>query len=406
MALVGISTDAFAQEQTDTQNSVDTTTDSEPQWLIIARQIIPLENARPYQRDNNESEAEGRVRVKKILEAEALFSQLLELTPEQLARAYRYMLERSKDERFSYVCMQSLLKVEPSSENARLAMPYFAQLSDQSKTYFFAEIALDGILLHPEVPEFRAFPARLLQQAARGENVARDLVSTAALMLVTQTTSAEKGWMHQALARDSKNAGLWNALTHLDDLTPAEVQQARQLFSARQSDAAWRLTLALALSPYDAKMSDLVREAVAAELRVQSEFDFAALLIPGAKPQKKLEKIATPGGLAALAHWELKKALPYLFRSLRVENPFVAKMAMSVLVTRAPQEVLRIARLPKARGEFFRLDYAVGWVSLLYPQFREQARQILDSGQPQDDEFKGYEQVTRELQRQGAAWLF
>lgn len=391
-------------EQTPLQTPVEL-----PRWLNLAQQITVLENADPYQRDDNESETVGMAKGRAVAELERLTNQLLVLPQTEITQAYRYMLEHAKVEHFLYGSISNFIGSAPSGENVRFVKPYFEKLSVRNKAFFMAEVVLDAILLRPEVPEFRDFPRDILQKAAQGVAPSQDLVSQAALALVTYTTAAEKQLMHQALARDFKNAGLWNALTQLNDLTPAEVQKARAMFSVLKGDPGWRLTLALALSPYDARMSDLVKQAVEAELKATADIDIAAILLgrDQTEKQQQLEQSALiEGGLAALNHWELKKALPYLFRILRATNPFVNTIAMPILAMRAPQEVIRIARLPHARDQFLHLDFGVGLVGLLYPEFQSQAKQILDSGPPQDEEFKGYDQVTAELLKYGVLSAF
>ena len=149
--------------------------------------------------------------------------------------------------------------------------------------------------------------------------------------------------------------------------------------SSLKNDAGWRLTLALALSPYDAQMSAIVQRAVENELKASGDINVEKILSnPNAdEKQRQLEQSASVEGLAALNHWELKKALPYLFRVMRSQNPFVANTAMPILAIRAPQEVMRISRLPGARDDIFHLDFGVGLVALLHPQFQEQAKEIL-----------------------------
>ena len=399
----------YAQEPGDIAQSPSQPTLAQPQWLKLAQQITELENTDPYRdADDDESEAVGMARGKAVSDLENLTNQLLALPPVEITQAYRYMLENAKVEYFLDSSTHNFINSAPTAENVRFVKPYFEKLSVENKASFLAEVVLNAILLRPEVAEFREFPRDILQKAANGIPVSRDLVSQSALALVTHTTSAEKQLMHQALARDFKNGGLWNALTQLDDLTPAEVQKARAMFPPLKNDPGWRLTLALALSPYDTKMSELVRHAVAAEFKAIGDVDIMEILRnqnEGNK-QKQLEESASIGGLAALNHWELKKALPYLFRVMRSQNPFVANIAMPILATRAPQEVLRIARLPHARDNIFHLDLGVGLVGLLYPDFQPQARQILDSGPPQDEEFKGYEQVTAHLLHRGVLAAF
>ena len=380
----------------------------ESPWLAIALKIIPLENSDPYSDNDDLSETEGRAKGQMVADLETLTNQLLALPDAQVAQAYRYMLERATVKRFKSYTAGGALKVEPSAENVRFVRPYFDKLSDESKAEFLREVAINGIMLRLEVPEFREFPRDILQKAANGTPVSQDLVSQSALMLVTHTTSAEKQLMHQALARDFKNAGLWNALTQINELTSDEVREARQMFVSLKNDAGWRLTLALALSPYDAQMSAVVQRAVENELKASGDINVEKILSnPNAdEQQRQLEQSASIDGLAALNHWELKKALPYLFRVMRSQNPFVANVAMPILAIRAPQEVMRISRLPGARDDIFHLDFGVGLVALLHPQFQEQAKKFLDGGPPQDDDYQGYEQVTQAFYHYGVLGTF
>ena len=354
------------------------------------------------------SESEGRAKGQAVADLEVLTNKLLALPDAQVARAYSYMLERATDQRFMLASAEGLLDVEPSADNVQFVLPYFDKFPDESKASFLRNVAINGIMLRLNVPEFREFPRTLLQKSVNGLSVSQDLASQSALILVTHTTLSEKQLMHKALAQDFKNAGLWNALTQINELTPNEVQKARQMFTSLKSDAGWRLTLALALSPYDPQMSAIVQRAVENELKASDDINVEKILSnqnPDEK-QKQLEQSAAVDGLAALNHWELKKALPYLFRVMRSQNPFVANVAMPILAIRAPQEVMRISRLPGARDDIFHLDFGVGLVALLHPEFQAEAKNFLDTGPPQDDEYKGYEQITQSFYHYGVTGMF
>ena len=390
------------------QDGAPPTSTEETQWLQLAKKITELENIDPYETAFDQDEETAQLKGHAVATLEQLTNQVRALPKAQLVQAYRYMLEHALVEHFRYTSASNVISTDPSSENVRFVKSYFDKFPTQKKSEFLVYVVLNAIMLHPEVPEFRDFPREILQKAVQGLPVSQDLVSQAALALVTHTTPAEKTLMHKALSKDSKNSGLWNALTQLDLLTPAEVQKARAMFPTLKDNLGWRLTLALALSPYDSQMNALVQRSVESELQNSNDTDIAAILSnPNLEErQRQLKESASIRVLAALNHWELEKALPYLFRVLRSQNPFVANMAMPILAVRAPQEVLRIARLPHARDEFMHLDLGVGLVALIYPQYQLQVRQILDSGIPQDDEFRGYEQVTRHLLNRGVLSAF
>ena len=399
----------YAQEPGDLPVPGTKANNNQPLWLTLSQQIIPLEATRPYERPKAETEAASRVRVQAVLTLEQLTNQLRALPANQLAQAYRYLLEHATVDRFVYGSIEGLIGVEPTSDNLKFILSYFRKLPIEYQHRFLTEIALNGVMLYPEVFEFRSFPGEILHSAAQGAPVSRDLVSQSALLLVTNTSAHEKQLMHQALERDSRNGGLWNALTQLNVLNPVEVQKARELFALLKDIPGWRLTLAAALSPYDSQMSALVQQAVEAELKSKGNIDIMSILLQpnaGEKQMRELEQNITVGGLAILSHWELKRALPYLLQMLQAKNPAVTHLAMPILATRAPQEVLRVARLPSAREKFFNLDFGVGLVGLLFPQLQPEAAQILSKGEPQEEGVKGYGQVIQKLRERKVMSIF
>ena len=285
-----------------------------------------------------------------------------------------------------------ILLQAPSSDNVRFVLPFFEKLPDAYKAKFLSYVVVNAVMLRPEIPEFREFATSVLKQAAQGVKLSRDLVGQAAVLLANGTTSAENQWMHQALAHYPNSNGVWNALTQLNDLTPGEVEQAQQLFIVNQELSGRRLTLAAALSPYDPKMRELVRQIVETELKAKADTQLPA------------------PSLIILRFWEVEQARPYLLRMLHVKNEELKHTALPLLAARAPQEVLRIAQQPGAQKKFVNITHGLALVSLLHPQFKLQITRIIakieevfviPGADPQYFANEMYDSVVGELQQTG-----
>ena len=342
---------AYAQdveEQTpssDVQNS---------QWKKLADQIIQLQGNQSLE-GRDLSEAQQAV-AEKITD---LYTALNKLPIEQTSQAHRYIVVKSSNLELRYGEATNLIAEEPTAENVSFVLPYFEKFTDKQKTDFLHNLVLSAVLTRPDVPEFRSFCDSILQQAVQNRKLSEDLVSQAAVVAANRTTAQEKQWMHQALTHYPDSSGLWNTLTQLNALTPAEVQKARQLFVTKQKQSGWRLTLAAALSPTDPKMRELVRQEVATQIKTYSNGD------------------ALPQQLMILRIWETKQALPYLLQMLNSNNFKMKLASVPLLALRAPQELLRIGQLPNAKKRVPNLGIGLALAALTYPKFKPQASQIM-----------------------------
>lgn len=359
-----ISAPSNAQDET-AQTAPSTAQNS--QWKSLADQIIQLEGDQSFER-RDLSQAQ-QATYDRIID---LYTELNNLPAEQTVQAHRYMMAKSSNLELRYGEATNLLAEEPTTENVNFVLPYFGKFTNEQKTNFLHGVVLNATLLRPDVPEFHAFTELVLEQAAQDAKLSEDVVSQAAVTAANRTTAQEKQWMHQALTRYPESSGLWNTLTQLNALTPAEVQKARQLFAVKQQQSGWRLTLAAALSPYDPKMRELVRQTVATQISTYANAD------------------ALPQPLMILRMWETKQALPYLLRMLNSNNNEMKLASVPLLALRAPQELLRVAQLPNAKKKVPNLGEGLALAALVYPQFRPQASQIMIKLQgltiyPQDD---------------------
>ena len=378
-----ITTPAIAQENAPETPAI-TADNAEPQWKQLADQKIEL-----YEKESSLNDVE---KFKNFDAIQDISNQMSHLPKEQRAKASRYVMSKSSDPQLIYGEAFSLMYTDTAVDKVRFIRPYFDKLPTSLKLDFLSGQVVDAVLLQPEVPEFREFPDSVLQPAAQGATPSRDLVSQAATIVVNGITPQEEQWLHQALTHYPESSGLWNALTQLNALTPAEVGQARQLFAAKQGQSGWRLTLAAALSPYDPKMRAIVRQTVEAEFKAKSDTqDYAPVLM-------------------ALRFWQLDQALPYIFRLLHSKNEKMRVTALPLLAMRAPQEVLRIARQAGAKQKFSHLDAGLALVTLLHPQFQPQVPALLarldgivaaPSESQQQAEEEHFSQVLEELRLSG-----
>ena len=359
---------AFAPANAQEEDAAQTpTVDENPQWKQLADQIIQLQGNQSLEgRDLNEAQ---QAAYDRIID---LYTELNKLSTEQTVPAHRYMMVKSSNLELRRGEATNLIAEEPTAENVKFVLPYFEKFTDKQKNAFLEGLIFDAVLLRPNVPEFRQFPDSILKQAAEGAKLPADLVSEAAVIVANYTTAEEKQWMHQALAHYSESTGLWSTLTQLNALTPAEVAKARQMFAAKQSQSGWKLVLAAALSPYDPGMRELVRQTVATQI---STYEKGEVL---------------PQPLMILRVWETKQALPYLLKMLNAANEEMRLAAIPLLALRAPQELLRIAKLPGAGDKIVHLGAGLALMALKYPQLKTQAAQTMVKLQgleifPEDD---------------------
>ena len=324
------------------------------QWKNLTDQIIQL-SGNQSREARNLTDAQLDT-LKKI---QILVQQLDELPDEDRVNASRYTITQSTNQELRDSNLANILILQPTAANVKFVLPYFDKFTDKQKNEFLQSLIFDAVLLRPTVPEFRQFPDSILKQAAQGIKLSNDLVSEAAVIVANYTTADEKQWMHQALTHYPESSGLWNTLTQLSALTPAEVQKARQMFVTKQSQSGWKLTLAAALSPYDPAMRALLRQEVATQIRTHS----------------KGENL--PQQLMILRIWETKQALPYLLQMLNSSNKEMKLASVPLLALRAPQELLRIGQLPNAKKRIPNLGSGLALAALAYPRFKSQATQIM-----------------------------
>lgn len=396
---------------------------ADPIWLKVAQRILELGDKdliKGEQPTKQESDA---------IDALTRLNQQLEKFPqEEVIEAYRYMVAHSSDAAMQAGLSQTLLAKSPTAADVRLVRPLFDKWPDDYKLSILISPVFDIIMLRPEVPafrmlriqvpefrmlrlevpEFREFPLVVLQQGAARPKMSPDLLGQAALLLVVRTSPTEKQAMHEALAQNPEAGGIWNALSQLDALIPAEVQKARQMFVLKKDHVGWRMTLAVALSPYDSKMREIVRAAVEAEIKEKADFDLMKLLrTPRLNTPQifQLEAKAQPRALMVLRFWELDQAFPYLQRLLRAKNPMVTRLAMPTLAMRAPQEVLRLAGQPNSRKTLMNRKFGLALTGLLHPELEPQAAQLLAEDHdlkegPQQVE-ENFQQVSQTLRSKG-----
>ena len=350
-----------------------------PKWTKLADQLINLYGNQSFDGLRQFTEAQDAT-LKKIYKANAAVDELP--LPEQVA-LYRYIMTKSSNAELRYGTSIDLLFRDPSTDNVRFVLPYFEKFSDETKYKFLSPLVQDAILLRPEIPEFRQFAQLPLQRAASGENVLEDLSSQAAVILSINTTEEEKTWMHQILARKPWNGGVWNTLTQLNDLTPGEVQQARDMFPLVNKNIGWRLTLAAALSPYDPTMRETVRRDVENQIKSKPDdpndytmYATATLQPVNYRREDYNDKKSAPA-LAVLRVWELEQAKPYIFQLLHLRNNELNRAAVPLMAIRTPQDVFRVAKQQNVGKKFVNLNYALVLAAQIHPELKPQAPDVL-----------------------------
>ena len=352
IVIVSIATIVVRAQETKQKPQDSAAAKSDFQWLILAKQITALYNKYDFYKENEfGQEEQTKAQLDAFDTVNKLESKLDELPKEQTILAFRYMMEHATNEELRQRSAGGLYMI-PSVETVSYVLPLFRKMSTKAKLLWLRD-AENYVLLHPEVPQYREFPRFVLQQAAEGkigtpqdgtaprklsnqELMAQGLISQSAGLLMTVVTEQDKQWIHQALARDYTNSGLWGTLTFLNDLTPTEVQKARAMFPAFKANPVAKVMLATALSPYDPAMASIVKNAMEAELKAKINIKVA--------PQAPTDdQSQNPQMLTFLRVWDLKMALPYLYRCLHAPNPKLRGMAMLVLALRSPQDILRVA---------------------------------------------------------------
>ena len=430
LIVVVMATSGVQSQQTKQKPRTSAATDSDPQWLTLAKQITALQNKYNSDKKDEFGQVEQtKAQLDALDTVYKLESQLETLPVEQTILAYRYMVEHATNEEFRQREAAALYMI-PSVETVSYTLPIFKRSSARDKLLWLRD-AEDHVLLHPEVPQYSEFPRFVLQQAAQGkiglspksaapgaaprqlsneELMAQTLISQSAGLLTTFATEQDKQWMHQALALDYENSGLWGALTLLNDLTPTEVQKAREMFPAYKSNPVAKMMLATALSPYDPQMAALVKNVMEAELKTKINIKIA--------PEDGEEK-QKPQMLVFLRVWDLKMAQSYLYRCLHASNPKLRGLGMLVLALRAPQDIVRVASANlNAINDDDLLSSGLTLAVFLHPEFKARVIQLYADDQDRElrardgkerwnaDREETFQSAVRQLQSDGIDGAF